>query len=755
MYRCFGAAFLAVCCLAGVGSFIVSARDVESKPFGIAERIPLTTSRVIGQPDPPPPFRVKRVYPGVGISFPVAVAAEPGTSALIISHQKRSFGPSTISRLSGDRESAGMEILIEFPEHIVYNICFHPRYHENGFVYFGCNGPLGADSRTCRILRYTVSRTAPFALDPGSATTIIEWSSSGHDGTAMAFDQDGLMYVTTGDGTSDSDTDIVGQRLDLLLGKVLRIDVDHPDEGRGYSVPQDNPFVGQQNVRPETWAYGLRAPWRAAVDPQSGQLWVTQNGQDLWEHTFAVRRGANYGWSVYEGNHPFYLERPLGPTPVSPPTFEHPHSEARSLMGGAVYYGDRLPGYEGAYFYGDYSTGKIWAGKVDAQHQVILHRLVADSTLAITSFCLDANGQLLITDHRGDDQGGLYTLEPVPTDSANRNFPHRLSESGLFDSVKDHAMAPGVIPYSVNSPLWSDGAFKARYIAIPESSGLNGRPPQITFDAGNAWGFPDGTVLIKSFAFDDHIGDHVSRRWIETRFLHRENNEWVGYSYEWTDDQTDAILVSAAGASKTFVRSEPDGNTREQLWRYPGRTECMVCHTRAAAYVLGLSTPQMNRDHDYPGPQDHEVTTDNQLRTLQNLGLLPGMDRSPGEYHRLADPNDLSQPLETRARSYLHANCANCHVEAGGGNSGFDVKYSTPLEQTNLVGVKPLHQSFGIDRPQIIAPGDPERSVLVHRMKIRSPGQMPVVASQLTDHDGVRLIEEWIRSLPRTEPESR
>jgi len=169
----------------------------------------------------------------------------------------------------------------------------------------------------------------------------------------MAFDNDGLFYVTTGDGTSDSDEDVVGQRLDVLHAKVLRIDIDHPDPGKTYSVPKDNPFVDLGGARPETWAYGLRNPWRMHYDREAGHLWVAQNGQDLTEQAYFVRKGDNYGWSVYEGSRPFYLERKLGPTPHVLPTFEHGHHEARSLMGGLVYRGGKLPEIEGAYIYGD------------------------------------------------------------------------------------------------------------------------------------------------------------------------------------------------------------------------------------------------------------------------------------------------------------------------------------------------------------------------------------------------------------------
>src|SRR5205085_8407650 len=161
-------------------------------------------------------------------------------------------------------------------------------------------------------------------FDPASETPIIEWWSDGHDGGAMAFGNDGMFYITSGDGTSDSDTRITGQRTDLLNAKVLRIDVDHPSNGKQYSVPKDNPFVSRPEFAPETWAYGFRNPWRMTCDRQTGHIWVGMNGQDLWEPAYLVQKGANYGWSVKEGSHDFYPQRKAGPTPISPPTLEHP-----------------------------------------------------------------------------------------------------------------------------------------------------------------------------------------------------------------------------------------------------------------------------------------------------------------------------------------------------------------------------------------------------------------------------------------------
>jgi uncharacterized repeat protein (TIGR03806 family) len=487
------------------------------------------------------------------------------------------------------------------------------------------------------------------------------------------------------------------------------------------------------------------------TDPKTGHIWVGQNGQDLWEQVYKVNKGENYGWSVYEGSHPFYLERKAGPHPHVKPTFEHSHSESRSLTGGVVYYGSKFPELQGAYLYGDYSTGKIWAGKHDGE-KVVWHREIADTTMQITSFNVDADGELLITNHIGKEDGGFYTLEPIVPDASPKTFPRKLSNSGLFANVAKHEMQPGVVPYSVNSPLWSDGSLKARFFAIPHEAVSDGAAPKISASGNRSWSFPEQTVLVKSFSVDMVDGDPKSRRWIETRFLHRENKEWVGYSYRWNNEQTDATIVDKDGADIVFKVRTTDGNMVDRKWRYPSRAECMVCHSRAANYVLGLSTPQLNRDHDYSsvgGP------VDNQLRTLEHLGYFKlkrkgGKDAAfnSNDHPRLADPYNDSEPLADRALSYLHSNCAQCHVAAGGGNSQMVLSFGTKPEKQNLIDAEPLHDRFGIANAKLVAPGSPERSLVLQRIARRGRGQMPQLATSLVDQRAVAMFKEWINGLP-------
>jgi glucose/arabinose dehydrogenase/mono/diheme cytochrome c family protein len=750
-------------------------------PIPLVDWRPCTTSKVIGSPEPPPPYRAVRTLPQLSPDFPIFAATVPGSHRLIVIDEREPYGPARLLCTADPPASGKLEKLTDFGNGIAYSAAFHPHFAENRFLYVGWN-----DGKQTRVTRYTLSHSEPLQIVEHSALTIIEWDSNGHNGGAVAFGNDGMLYVTSGDGTSDSDANLVGQRLDHLESKVLRIDVDHPDQGRAYSIPSDNPFVGRQEARPETWAYGLRNPWRITVDAHSGAVWVGNNGQDLWEQAYRIERGANYGWSVVEGSHEFYANRQAGPTPISKPTFEHPHSEFRSLTGGVVYYGRRFPDLQGCYIYGDYSTGKLWAGKL-SENRITRHEELASTGLAITCIAIDADGELLIANHRNQGEGGFYTLERNPAPQDANAFPRRLSETGLFQKVASHELQPSALPYSVNAPLWSDGAYKERALFLPATAqaGAQGQAPRIEYTHTGGWKFPDHTVIVKSFALDSSTGAQTRRQWVETRLLVKEQNEWVGYSYAWNEAQTDATLVAKEGLDRNYLVGAGT-KRRQQTWHYPSRTECMVCHSRAANYVLGLSELQMNKLHDYQG------TRANQLAVFETLGLfridlaadirrelrgelsakgishddldkqtealLPAKDQRqitsgslflhpPDKLPHLVDPYDAKLDLNLRARSYLHANCAQCHVKEGGGNAKFSVDFLLDLGETKLIDARPQHHTFDLTDARLVAPGAPERSVLLHRMALRGAGQMPQLGTNVVDQPAVALLREWILKL--------
>ncbi len=764
--------------------------EVPGAVTRLKQRLVTLENRVVGRPEPPLPYTVEAVYPKLILDNPMFVMLQPGSSRLLFIDQ----GGKRLCRTDSDPGTGRYDVL-HTSDGIQYSLCTHPDFLKNGRIYLGGDRKSKTPSgKECTVIELTLDVTNGFALVEGSERLILSWDSNGHNGAAIGFGHDRMLYITSGDGTSDSDTNVTGQKMDLLLAKVLRIDVDHPDKGKTYSVPKDNPFVGKKGMRPETWAFGLRNPWRLSVDPLTGDIWVGNNGQDLWEQIYRVRKGDNYGWSVYEGSHPFYLQRQLGPAPHVKPTFEHPHSEARSMTGGVVYTAKAFQDLHGAYIYGDHSTGKIWAGKMDGD-KVAWHREIADTTLQIVGFGHDSSGDMLVVDYRKPTT--LYALRRSPAEKSPRQqFPRRLSRTGLFESVRGHKIHPALVPYSVNAPLWSDGARKQRFIAIAVEEDETGARSVSKVNTGNAtrgWSFSDGTVLVKSFGLNVvglRDGDTVSQeRWVETRLLHREQGEWVGYSYRWNDEQTEAVLVESVGKDRVFSVLGEDGAVRKQTWHYPSRSECMVCHSRAAEYVLGLSTVQMNRDHVHGGMAVNQLSllaelgvtsfaADAELRARYKKQLEDGgadaaaVKRDVAKYkpelssgHMLAgrwltkdalvDPYDTDGSLELRVRSYLHANCAQCHVAAGGGNAQIELNFATPIAKAKLLDVKPLHDSFKLQNPRLVVPGDPERSVLLKRLEIRGRGQMPQLGTTLADRRAVSLVEEWIRTLPPTKPGSK
>jgi glucose/arabinose dehydrogenase len=728
--------------LAPVLLLVAVASPASERPFGLEARVPWNDSRVVGSPEPPPPYKVVRSFPKLTIKQPLSLTPEPGTNRLLIlQHLNFWAGPGRLLAVDDNQDASHVETLLEI-DGLAVGVAIHPDYERNGYLYVGLNGPLRGPKAT-QVVRYTVDRWPPHGIDPNSKLVIIEWPSDGHDGGDLAFGNDGFLYVSSGDGSNGSDANLTGQTLDDLLAAVLRIDVDHPDAGRNYGVPKDNPFVDRKGARPELWAYGLRNPWRLSYDRTSGQLWVGQNGQDLWEQIYLIRKGANYGWSISEGSHIFEAKRQAGPDPYTPPTAEHHHSEARSITGGRVYRGTRLPELVGAYVYGDWSTGRVWGIKHDGTN-VIWHRELVDTRYNITGFGTDHAGELYVIDHGG----GFYRLERVTeADRPPRPFPTKLSQTGLFARVADHKPHPAALVYDVSAPQWADGATIERFAALPGLERIMQKPQH---NAGGVWTFPDGSVMVQTLTLDRFDGSpQPARKRIETRLLVRQQGEWTGYSYRWNAEQTDAELVKASGMAETFEVPDPgmpDGR-REQDWRFPSRTECLVCHSRATGFIAGFTPLQLNRDRDYGG------TVDNQLRALEHIGLFDGaLPKRPEDQPRLVNPYETRGSIEARVKSYLHVNCATCHVNEGGGNCTMELGLTTPVGEMRLIDEVASHDRFDIKDARRVAAGSPERSVLYQRISIRGTGQMPPLSSTEVDRDAAKLIADWIRGL---RPEGR
>jgi glucose/arabinose dehydrogenase len=249
-------------------------RPVAKESSRLQRRIPWNDSRVVGSPDPLPPYKVVRAFPNLTVKQPLSMTPEPGTDRLfILQHLNFWAGPGRLLAVRDDQDTTMAQTLLDI-DGLAVGVAFHPDYKRTGYLYIGLSGPLRGQEKSTQVVRFTVGRRPPYRIDPDSRLLIIHWPSDGHDGGDLAFGSDGYLYVSSGDGSNDSDANLTGQTLNDLLGAVLRIDVDHPDRGRNYGVPKDTPFVDRPGARPELWAYGLRNPWRLSYDSTLAQLAV-------------------------------------------------------------------------------------------------------------------------------------------------------------------------------------------------------------------------------------------------------------------------------------------------------------------------------------------------------------------------------------------------------------------------------------------------------------------------------------------------
>jgi uncharacterized repeat protein (TIGR03806 family) len=318
---------------------------------------------------------------------------------------------------------------------------------------------------------------------------------------------------------------------------------------------------------------------------------------------------------------------------------------------------------------------------------------------------------------------------------ANGTIPRRLSQTGAFKNLRDLATAEGLIPYDVIVPFWSDGAEKSRFISVPQNQ-------TIKFSPDGEWTFPSGTVFVKSFFIATNELKPNSLRRLETRLLVCDETGGVyGVTYKWRADDSDADLLATNLAE--LIPIQTAAGVRTQTWYYPSRADCLVCHTRNAGGVLGVKTRQLNRDFTYPSG-----ITDNELRAWNHLGLfntnLDGTDLK--NFPTLARLDDPARSVEDRARSYLDANCAQCHRPQGT-VAYFDARYSTPLDRQGLVN-GPVLIDERIDNSRVVAPNDIWRSILYLRANTLQAFKMPPLARNSIDVKGMNLLRQWIESLP-------
>ena len=650
-------------------------------------------------------------------------------------------------------------------------IAFHPGFATNHFmfVYYTWVKPGNvtgsptsrpvpnlSDTYHDRLERYTLDANG--VAIPDSVTIFVDLTNQTvwhHGGGIFFHPTNGFLYWTDGDNSVGDNDQTIDKS---LYSGVFRVDVDchgghvshaSPRQPTGgftgnYFIPNDNPFVGQSNVLEEFFCLGLRSPHRMTYDAPSGKIFIGDVGESAREEIDVIEpgeSGLNFQWNRCEGN----LGKMAAPfIGISRgPVLDYPHSDGRAVIGGYVYRGREFAhDLGGKYIFGDNVLRTVWA--LDETTTPFKKTLLCvlpkgsgpnagtDYT-GLSSFGTDADGELYLC-QMSSIGGRIYKLQRGGPPPPSKVLPKQLSQTGAFADLAALSPTNYLIPYAPNSPFWSDGSTKSRWFALPTNS-------VIGFTATGEWAFPAGTVFVKHFDLPvDETNPKILRR-LETRLLVCDTNGTVyGASYKWRVDHNDADLISVGTNEDIEIKTAT--GTRTQRWFYPGRQDCITCHTTISGGVLGANTRQLNGDFKYPNG-----VTDNQLRTLNHLALFNTSldEKKIFRLPKLAAVTDPHASPNLRIRSYLDANCAMCH-RPGGAGAFFDARFDTPLAKQNLIN-GPVQNPLGITGAKVIAPGDTNKSILFRRLSLTGENQMPPLAKNVVDEKAVAVFAKWINAL--------
>lgn len=730
-------------------------------------------------------WQVVNAYPNLTFIDPMAMVQLPDESGFLVASKQ-----GRIWQISNDTTTTIKTLFLDFSTEVnsvgqagFTNFALHPDFGDpsspnNGYFYVWYHHhPTGAtschDDAFLRLSRFRVPVGSTIA-DPNSELVMIQQYDRHciHHGGGIFFGSDGFLYLSIGDeGYSFDHFDVAQKINDRLYSGMIRIDVNqdpiksHPIRRQpvdpsdhdsslpnsftqGYYIPNDNPWQDLNGgILEEFYAIGLRNPHRATYDFVDNKIWTGDIGQDQREEINVIEKAGNYQWPYMEGN--VAGTKPMPTTLIGtekPPIYDYERSVGTCIIGGFVYRGSKFPSLYGKYLYGDYETFHI-SSLEPSTTQVDYLASVTPSTegIGISSFGTDAEGEIymLRLENVNIDGGVILKLHkgnPVPDPST------LLSQTGLFTDMSTLTPDPVLVPYKVNTPLWSDRAEKQRWIILP-NDGVHDMPnEQITFNATSEWQFPEGTVFVKHFELPlDENTPAITTR-LETRvFVIAANDMAYGLTYKWNTAQTDAELLTTSEIN-TFNITALDGSTYTQTWEYPSRTACMTCHNTNAGHVLGVKTWQLNGDYLYPSG-----ITDNQLNTWNHLAMFDVSLQSSdiSTYLQSKYINDSSASLEERVRSYIDANCSHCH-RPNGVDGAFDARFSTPLSQQNIIC------EVGISRNTplgdfIMKPSEVEDSHLFIRDNSIGANKMPPLAKNLLDDDYIQVLSDWISSMDRVQ----
>ena len=759
--------------------------NLKARPYGLASRpsvgpflndtLPYTAPAISGD------WSAVVAFPNLLFTNSVGMAPIPGSDQLCV--WEREGRVWTFENSPGvTQKKLALDIHNQcqgWDDSGLLGVAFHPGFATNHFMYAYYTwvkpGTVGGDmnTRPNPILPNTYhDRLSRFTLDdngvaiPGSEQVLIDLTDQTvwhHGGGIFFHPKDGFLYLTIGDNSVSENDQVINKS---LYGGVVRIDVDcrggnisHPiprQPRNGYTghyyIPNDNPFVGQSNVfngqsnaLEEFFCIGLRSPHRMTYDPGTGRIYIGDVGESAREEVDVIEpgeKGLNFQWPYCEGNLGKMKMPCIGIS--RGPLLDYPHSDGRAVIGGYVYRGKKFArDLGGKYIFGDNVYRLVWA--MDQTTTPVQKNVLcvmpkgsgpnsgSDYT-GLSSFGVDANGEIYFC-QMSSIGGQIFTLARGGPPPPSRLMPKLLSQTGIYSDMKSLTPQNFLIPYEVNTPLWSDGALKTRFMALPDNT-------QIHFSKTGEWQFPAGTVFVKTFQLPVDDTDTSVLRRLETRLLVRDTNGYVyGATYKWRADDSDADLVTGGMAEDIPIKTA-DG-TRTQHWFYPGRQDCLTCHTPAAGGVLGAKTRQLNGDLTYPNG-----ITDNQLRAWNHIGLFDATltENEIPHLQKLVAVTNTHASIEMRVRSYFDANCAQCH-RPGGVEAFFDARFDTPLARQGIIN-GPVANPLGIPGARIVVPDDPDKSILLHRVSYVGDLQMPPLARNVNDTNAIATITQWIDSLP-------
>jgi glucose/arabinose dehydrogenase len=651
-------------------------------------------------------------------------------------------------------------------------VAFHPNFGVLGspgekalFVFYRTRPPL-----THSNLELGYNRVSRFEVDPvtllavaGSEQILIEQYDphSWHNGGCLRFGPDGFLYISVGDFGHASVAGPSRQQIDkYLTSGILRLDVDQdpsrshpirrqpqsgpelpagwpPSSSQGYYIPNDNPWLSPDgDVLEEFFAIGLRSPHRFTFDPVNGELILGDVGDSSSEEIDVIRKGDNLQWPYREGN----VVKSQPPTTLIGVERQPLHTyRAGAIIGGFRYAHSRYaPSLAGKYVFADYVSNAVVAlDNVGATDTWAEEPLASFSEQGIDMGLVDVvdlgDGHIYLVGL--STTGKIFRLEPLPP--MGPSAPALLSQVGAFSDLATLEAAPGMVPYEVNQPLWSDGALKTRWLALPNDGVHDAATEQIGFAEYGPWQFPPGTVFVKHFELPAQGSNSGAVR-LETRFLVvSDNGAAYGLTYRWNDAGTEAFLLTESETRDVDLR-HADGSTSRQTWTFPSPQDCLECHNPGAGYVIGTQTWQLNRNgRDL-------LSSSNQIEQLLDRGMFvnPPEPQALSALPQGVSLHDSSASVEQRIDSYLAANCAQCHYE-GGVDSAFDARFETPL---NDVISKPS-RAHGSTETLLVNPRDPWTSELYIRDASLGLGAMPPLAKGTIDDEYVALLGDWIARL--------